>query len=281
MAVKSVRDNSVCEVIRDDDATIQWLIITKKECMKLTLEEVTRDFLSYIKTEVSNLLQKSVSCIFIVSSFPSSVSSFFSKVSTMIATPIELISASTSMCLSYGFYDDNVSKTLLLIDFGWRAVTMQVVENVNNEYRIGPCLVCDDLSGRLLSSVLYDHEISKIPQHLRNTLETDYLTKNKILMNIYSCLNHSKKLLDLSKSETTLTQDKHVSFYISSKTLRKLLESSIEKFDKSVNDFFEKYSLDVNSFDDVLLSGGMANCLPVYEYIQQKFPNTVFFSFLL
>ena len=80
----------------------------------------------------------------------------------MISTPIELISSSTCMCLSYGFYDDNVSKTLLLIDFGWRAVTLQVVENVNNEYRIGPCLVCDDLSGRLLSSILYDYEVSKI-----------------------------------------------------------------------------------------------------------------------
>ena len=80
----------------------------------------------------------------------------------MISTPIELISSSTCMCLSYGFYDDNVSKTLLLIDFGWRVVTLQVVENVNNEYRIGPCLVCDDLSGRLLSSILYDYEVSKI-----------------------------------------------------------------------------------------------------------------------
>ena len=80
----------------------------------------------------------------------------------MIATPIELISSSTCMCLSYGFYDDNVSKILLLIDFGWKAVTLQVVENINNEYRIGPCLVCDDLSGRFLSSILYDYEVSKI-----------------------------------------------------------------------------------------------------------------------
>lgn len=79
-----------------------------------------------------------------------------------MATPIELISSSTAMCLSYGFYDENVNKSYLLMDFGWTNVVIQVVQNVNNEYRMGPCLVCDDLSGRHLSNLLYEHSLNKI-----------------------------------------------------------------------------------------------------------------------
>lgn len=33
----------------------------------------------------------------------------------------------------------------------------------------------------------------------------------------------------------------------------------------------------MNSFDDVLISGGIANCNYVYEYIQQKFSNIVIY----
>lgn len=260
LAVKAIRQLSVCELVRDHDAKaqvfflvtllLQWHIITKKDSFKLTLEDVTSDFLSYIKvflyitvdaqTEVSNELKKSVSAIFIICPIITpEFTSFFKQISSLIFTPIELISSSTALCLSYGFYDHHESKTLLLMDFGWDMVTLQVVENVDNEYRKGPVLVCDDLSGRNLSITLYNNEFNKIVyidmmnnkqrMDLRSVLANDYITKNRILMNVYNCLNHTKKLLDLSKSEKGIPQDRKTSFGVSSKAFQKVITTSIEK----------------------------------------------------
>lgn len=64
---------------------------------------------------------------------------------------------------------------------------------------------------------------------LRPILTNDYITKNKILMNVYSCLNHTKKLLDLSKSEKGIPQDRKTSFEVSSKAFKKVVTTSIEK----------------------------------------------------
>ena len=47
--------------------------------------------------------------------------------------------------------------------------------------------------------------------------------------------------------------------------------------DVCLRDFFASNGLTVESFDDVLIAGGVANCNLVYTYLQNTFPNTVIF----
>ena len=49
----------------------------------------------------------------------------------------------------------------------------------------------------------------------------------------------------------------------------------MSRLDQSINQFLNNHSLSIDSFDDVLISGGLANCNYVYNYIQEKFPNCV------
>ena len=51
------------------------------------------------------------------------------------------------------------------------------------------------------------------------------------------------------------------------------------RFDASLQRFFKENEIDKDSFDDVLIAGGVANCNYVYDYIQRTFRNAVgFFS---
>ena len=49
-------------------------------------------------------------------------------------------------------------------------------------------------------------------------------------MNVYNCLNHTKKLLNLSKRESTIQQDRNVSFTITSKFFQHYMNDQIQKF---------------------------------------------------
>ena len=55
------------------------------------------------------------------------------------------------MCLSYGFFDDDVKKTILLMDLGWDSVRLQVVFNNGNQYRMGPKTTLPSVCGKSLS----------------------------------------------------------------------------------------------------------------------------------
>ena len=51
----------------------------------------------------------------------------------------------------------------------------------------------------------------------------------------------------------------------------------VSRMNESLQQFFTSNDLNVESFDDVLIAGGVANCNLVYEYLQKTFPNTVLF----
>ena len=55
------------------------------------------------------------------------------------------------MCLSYGFFDNDVKKTLLLMDLGWDSVRLQVVYDNGNKYQMGPKTTLSMVCGRSLS----------------------------------------------------------------------------------------------------------------------------------
>ena len=114
-------------------------MIINNETIRCTLSDVFATYLHILKEQTETILEKSF------------VSSFFESIATRIATPIELISSSTAMCLSYGFFDDDVRKTFLAMDFGWDAVRLQVVRNENNHYRMGARGTIPFLCGKSLS----------------------------------------------------------------------------------------------------------------------------------
>ena len=58
------------------------------------------------------------------------------------------------MCLSYGFFDHNIRKRVLLLDFGWQSVRMQAALHDNNEYKLGPLVEISALCGKSLYSEL-------------------------------------------------------------------------------------------------------------------------------
>lgn len=122
------------------------------ETIRCSLSDVFADYLRLLKERTEGILEKSISTLFlVVPQITPFVSSFFESIATRIATPIELISSSTAMCLSYGFFDDDVRKTFLAMDFGWDAVRLQVVRNENNRYRMGARGILPFLCGKSLS----------------------------------------------------------------------------------------------------------------------------------
>lgn len=87
-----------------------------------------------------------------------SLRSFFSSVAEYLSVEIELITISSSLCLSYGFFEKNVSKNLLLMDFGWDSVRVARVEHrntfqVKNETKI-PVLCGFSLFSSIYKSLL-------------------------------------------------------------------------------------------------------------------------------
>ena len=113
------------------------------------------DYFSVLKQKLESSLSKDVSCIFlVVPEVTPFLQSFFDGISTSLSIPIELISSATSMCLSYGFFDHNIKKQVLLLDFGWQSVRMQAALHDNNEYKLGPHVEISALSGKSLYSEL-------------------------------------------------------------------------------------------------------------------------------
>ena len=109
------------------------------------------------------------------SSSSSSTYMFFQEVSLSLRTPIELIASSTSMCLSYGFFEEHISKQLLLIDFSWNSTKLTVVQHRNNRIHLGPSLSCSDLCGYSISSGLYDSLFSRIVFSVKSFLSITFI----------------------------------------------------------------------------------------------------------
>ena len=127
-------------------------MIINNETIRCSLSDVFATYLHILKEQTETILEKSINTLFmVVPQITPFVSSFFESIATRIATPIELISSSTAMCLSYGFFDDDVRKTFLAMDFGWDAVRLQVVRNENNHYRMGARGTIPFLCGKSLS----------------------------------------------------------------------------------------------------------------------------------
>lgn len=130
---------------------------------------------------------------------------FLSSLSERIGVALEPVLSSTCMCLSYGFYDDCVRKSLLLLDFGWESTRVQVIDHRNNTYCFDPSCSCDSLSGRALFTGLceaiddqmvvvrwYADAQSKEKQTVAENRITAFQNKKQI--NAYQCLNHSKNI---------------------------------------------------------------------------------------
>lgn len=79
--------------------------------------------------------------------------SFFSVVSQRLSIEIELIETTTSLCLSYGFFDNHVTKKLILFDFGWDSVRLSIVEHAN-EFRVLHETEFSELSGSSIATSL-------------------------------------------------------------------------------------------------------------------------------
>lgn len=105
-----------------------------------------------LREKIERSLEKHVSCFFVVvPTVTSFITSFFKSISDSLSIPIELITTATSMCLSYGFFDNDVKRTILLMDLGWESVRLQVVYNEGNQYRMGPKTTLPTVCGKSLS----------------------------------------------------------------------------------------------------------------------------------
>lgn len=119
--------------------------------MKKSLSDVFTDYLRLLKEKLEESLQKNIVCFFlVVPEVTPFLQAFFNPIATALSISIELISSTTSMCLSYGFFDKDVKKQVLLLDFGWEGVRVQTVMNENNEYKLGAHAEIPALSGRAL-----------------------------------------------------------------------------------------------------------------------------------
>ena len=148
------------EVVEFSDFTVfyrflpyeYWHIIANNESIKLNIEEVFVDYMLLLRERIEVSLGKHISCFFVVVPLISPfLQSFFQSISNSLSIPIELITTATSMCLSYGFFDDDVKKTILLMDLGWDSVRLQVVFNNGNQYRMGPKTTLPSVCGKSLS----------------------------------------------------------------------------------------------------------------------------------
>ena len=134
------------------------------ESLKLSLHDVYCDFLGAIKVSIEPIadtqtqseacLHKTISVMFlVVPEITDALRSFFSVVSQRLSVDIELIETTTSLCLSYGFFDNHVTKKLILFDFGWESVRLSVVEHAN-EFRIVQETAFPELSGFSIATSL-------------------------------------------------------------------------------------------------------------------------------
>lgn len=106
------------------------------------------------QTQSESHLHKSISVMFlVVPEITDALRSFFSVVSQRLSIQIELIETTTSLCLSYGFFDNHVTKKLILFDFGWDSVRLSIVEHAN-EFRVLHEAEFSELSGSSIASSL-------------------------------------------------------------------------------------------------------------------------------
>ena len=97
-------------------------------------------------------------------------------------------------------------------------------------------------------------------------------------LNIYDAMNKTKQLFQLRSIDKQMKIDKaNVSVTVSPQAFKKIVEQQIEAFDKHFQTWLSNQFLSLKEFDDVLVSGGVANCNLVYDYLQKMFPNTVAF----
>ena len=166
---------------------------------------------------------------------------FLSSLSERIGVALEPVLSSTCMCLSYGFYDDCVRKSLLLLDFGWESTRVQVIDHRNNTYCFGPSCSCDSLSGRVLFTGLceaIDDQMVVVRWYAdaqskenRQLLKSNYAFQNKKQINAYQCLNHTKNIIMLQKADKVYRlKDYQVHVGISSSLFKRVALSAIEAF---------------------------------------------------
>ena len=94
-------------------------------------------------------------------------------------------------------------------------------------------------------------------------------------------MNKTKRLFQLRAIDKQMNIDKtNVSVVVSPQAFKKIVEQQIEAFDAHFQGWLNDHCIALKEFDDVLVSGGVANCNLVYEYLQKLFPNTVFVDVL-
>lgn len=89
----------------------------------------------------------------VVPKITNALRAFFSIVAQRLSIEIELIETTTSLCLSYGFFDNHITKKLILFDFGWDSVRLSIVEHAN-EFRIIDEATFSELSGCSIATFL-------------------------------------------------------------------------------------------------------------------------------
>lgn len=95
-------------------------------------------------------------------------------------------------------------------------------------------------------------------------------------MNIYDAMNKTRRYFQLRSIDKQMKIDKtSVSVIVSPQAFKKIVEQQIEAFDRTFQTWLKDHFISLKEFDDVLVSGGVANCNLVYDYIQKLFPNTV------
>lgn len=100
-------------------------------------------------------------------------------------------------------------------------------------------------------------------------------------LNVYDAMNKTKRLFQLRAIDKQMNIDKtNVSVVVKPQAFKKIIEQQIEAFDTHFQAWLNDHFIALKEFDDVLVSGGVANCNLVYEYLQKLFPNTVFFGWI-
>ncbi|OAO11865.1 heat shock protein [Blastocystis sp. ATCC 50177/Nand II] len=273
-----MRDLGVTEFATTDANNSIWHILIGETNVKLSLFDVYDDFLTTLLEKIESSLNKNVAkVVMVVTSKEKLILDFLSSLSERIGVALEPVLSSTCMCLSYGFYDDCVRKSLLLLDFGWESTRVQVIDHSNNTYCFGPSCSCDSLSGRALFTGLCEAIDDQMSKENRQLLKSNYAFQNKKQINAYQCLNHTKNIIMLQKADKVYRlKDYQVHVGISSSLFKRVALSAIEAFNSALRGFLDESSIPIDSFDDVLISGGVANCNYVYDYIRSTFRNTFF-----
>ena len=244
---------------------------------KLSIENLSKEYISYLKKQAESLLGKPVTkaIIAVPSYMDSQGENVYNKIMKQCGIKV-LKFVNESISSIHGYYPNkDKPNKLLIVNIGGMKCNVSYIEKENNEYKIKKEITDYDIGGNYFDKEIVDYLVYKFNKENNTDISKEPISLQRIVTAAEKAKIELSNSLQANINLPFITIDskgipKHLNITLSKSKYESLIDPLVSKLHEILLQFKAN---NITSPDSILLIGGMTRMPMIQKVIHQVYPN--------